>query len=496
MSDKLNILVADDEKPIREGCERLLTSKGFYVATAGDGRRVLEILERNPVDIILLDLKMPVMGGEEVLGITRERYPQIPVIIITGHGTIDTAVECMRSGAYDFVTKPFHLDQFLLTINRAADKIFTERRAVFFREENLKNLYDITIEKSRLKTIINCMANGVMVTNRNMEVVLHNPALMRLLNISGSWKEPFPIQDIIENRELLDTIADIHGGKLKENEFISQEISSGENTLRAISAPAFGVDRHVFLVVVGAVTVLEDITTFKQLDQLKSGFVNMVAHELRSPLASIRQMNNVLQKGLAGPLTEKQSDIIGRENHRIDALIELISDLLDVSRIERGTIVEHRSPTDLAPIIRDTVALMEPRAEEQGVRISVQCEDTGKVLADPRRMEELLGNLIGNAVNYSPDGGNVTVRTSSSGKWLELTVKDTGVGIPDGEKDKIFEKFYRVRHPKTRKVIGTGLGLSIVKGIVEAHNGTIQVESVPEKETTFKVMLPVFEQEE
>lgn len=493
MTDKLTILVIDDEKPIREGCERLLTVKGYRVVTAEDGRRALEVLERNPVDIMLLDLKMPVMGGEEVLQIATESYPHIPVIIITGHGTVDTAVECMKRGAYDFVAKPFQVDQFLLTINRAADKIRLEQRAVLFQEESIRNLYDITLEKSRLKTIINCMANGVMVTNRNMEVVLHNPALMRLLNISRNVTDPFPIQEIIDNRELIDTITHIHNGKVEENEFISQEICSGDNTLRAISAPALGVDRHVFLIVVGAVTVLEDITTFKHLDQMKSSFVNMVAHELRSPLASIRQMNNVLQEGLAGPLTEKQNDLIGRGSRRIDALIELINDLLDVAKIEAGRLVEHRAPTDLAPIIHDTAALMESRAEEQGIRLCVECGEMRPVLADPKRMVELLSNLVSNAVNYSPDGGRVTVSASARGKWIELRVQDTGIGIPPDELSRIFDQFYRVRHPKTRKVIGTGLGLSIIKGIVEAHNGTIEVESIPEKGTTFKVMLPVFE---
>jgi two-component system, OmpR family, phosphate regulon sensor histidine kinase PhoR len=494
MTDKITILVVDDEKAIRDGCERLLTTKGYLVVKAEDGRKALEILEKNPVKIMLLDLKMPVIGGEEVLEIVRESYPHIPVIIITGHGTVDTAVKCMKRGAYDFVAKPFQVDQFLLTIKRAADKIRLEQRALLFQEENILNLYDITLEKSRVKTIINCIANGVMVTNRNMEVVLHNPALTRLLGMSNNVTNPFPMREIIDNQELIQTISRIHSGESKENEFITQEIRVGDNTLRAISAPAFGVDRHVFLIVAGAVTVLEDITVFKQLDHMKSSFVNMVAHELRSPLASIRQINNVLLEGLAGNLSPKQKELMGRGNRKIDVLLELINDLLDVAKIEAGKFVEHRTPTDLVPIILDTVSLMKPKAEEQGVSLDVECGNIGLIHADPKRMAELLGNLISNAINYSPDGGKVTVCASTHGKWIDLRVEDNGVGIPPEEMDRIFDQFYRVRHPKTRKVIGTGLGLSIVKGIVEAHSGTIEVDSVPDRGTTFKVMLPVFEQ--
>jgi DNA-binding NtrC family response regulator len=162
MIEKPTILVVDDEKPIRDGCERLLSSRGYLVVTAEDGRKALEILEKTPVNIMLLDLKMPGTSGEEVLEIVRAEHPHIPVIIITGHGTLDTAVECMKRGAYDFVAKPFQVDQFLLTINRAADKIRLEQQALQLQEENIRNLYDVTLEKSRLKTIINCMANGVM----------------------------------------------------------------------------------------------------------------------------------------------------------------------------------------------------------------------------------------------------------------------------------------------------------------------------------------------
>ena len=193
MNEKIKILVVDDEKVIRDGCYRVLSGKGYDVITAENGQAALDILAKEPLDIILLDLKMPVMGGEEVLEITGEEYPDIPVIIITGHGTVDTAVECMKKGAYDFITKPFQIDQFLLIVTRAAEKRNLEQKARQFEQENIRNLYDLNLEKSRLKTIINYMANGVMVTNRNLEVVLHNPALMRLMEISEEVENPAPI---------------------------------------------------------------------------------------------------------------------------------------------------------------------------------------------------------------------------------------------------------------------------------------------------------------
>ncbi len=488
----IRVLVVDDEKPIRDGCTRVLSGKGYDVLIAENGQVALDILAKEAADIVLLDLKMPVMGGEQVLELTGREYPDIPVIIITGHGTVDTAVECMKKGAYDFITKPFQIEEFLATVKRAAEKRKLEQKASQLQKENIRNLYDLNIEKSRMKAIVNYMANGVLVTNRNLEVVVHNPALMRLLEVSKEVENPIPAAEIISDESLLKTLTQIQSGESSENGCISQEIKVGENFLRAISAPVLGLDTSV----VGAVTVLEDITAFKQLDQMKSDFVNMVAHELRSPLVSIRQLNGVILEGLAGPLGEKQSEFINRGAKKIDALLELINDLLDVAKLEAGKYVQHRVPTDIGQIIEETVALLEPRAKEQGITLTCSCQDLKPVQSDPKNIEEIFNNLISNAVNYSPDGGQVIVTAQGMGEYLEIKVTDTGVGIPPEELPKIFDKFYRVKNPKTRQVMGTGLGLSIVKGIIEAHHGTIDVESFVDQGTTFRILLPVMTESE
>jgi signal transduction histidine kinase len=492
VKESMKILVADDEKPIRDGCERVLTGKGFNVLAAENGKIALDILEKEDISILLLDLKMPIMGGEEVLELAGNKYPDIPVVIITGHGTVDTAVECMKKGAYDFITKPFQIEQFLATVNRAAEKRKLEQKARHLQKENIQNLYDLNLEKSRLKTIINYMANGVIVTNRNMEVVLYNPAIMRLLETSTEMENPVPAVEIINDASLIDTLTSILNDESSDKECISQEIQSGAYFLRAISAPVLGPDEHV----VGAVTVLENITAFKQLDQMKSDFVNMVAHELRSPLVSIRQLNGVILEGLAGPLGEKQTDYINRGVKKIDALLGLINDLLDVAKLEAGKYVQRLVPTDLGKIIEETVALLEPRAKKQGIELTFSCKDLKPVRSDPKNMEEIFNNLISNAINYSPEGGKVAVTAQGQGEYLEIKVKDTGVGISKEELPKIFDKFYRVKNPKTRDVMGTGLGLAIVKGVVDAHNGTIDVDSVEDKGTTFRILLPVITESE
>lgn len=485
--EEISILVVDDEKPIRDGCTRVLSNKGYDVLTAENGKEALEILSGENISIVLLDLKMPVMSGEEVLAIAGEKYPDIPIIIITGHGTVDTAVECMKKGAYDFVTKPFQIEEFLATVKRAAEKQFLEQKARKLQDENIQNLYDLNLEKSRIKTIINHMDNGVIVTNRNMEVVLHNPAFLRLMEISRDIENPTPADGLIKDQSLLESLKSLQSVKNLETGSISLEIQGGGNFLRAISAPVRGPDKKI----VGAVTVLENVTAFKQLDQMKTDFVNMVAHELRSPLVSIRQLNNVILEGLAGPLEEKQADYIGRGLKKTDALLELINDLLEVAKMEAGKLIQHRVPTDIGRIIEETVSLLEARAKNLGISISYSFTDLKPIQSDEKSMGEVFNNLISNAINYSPEGGKVSITAMRLGEYLEICITDNGVGIPEEELPKIFDKFYRVKNPKTRGITGTGLGLSLVKGIIEAHHGSIGVESVPDMGTTFRIQLPI-----
>ena len=489
------ILLVDDEKWVRDSSQRLLKESGYEVITAENGQRALDFLSKNPVDLILLDLKMPVMSGEEFLQALPPQHADVPVIVITGQGSLDIAVDCMRKGVYDFITKPFDIPQLLLSVERALEKRNLERKARTYQEETVRNLLELSTEKKRLETIISCMANGIMVTNKNLEVVLHNPALLRLLDVAAPPANPVPVHAILKDESLIETLKKIQSGEPLEKGFVAQEIRVGERVLRAISAPTLEPERHVFWTVAGAVTVLEDITLFKQLDRMKSDFVNMVAHELRSPLVSIRQIQSVLAEGLAGPLSEKQGDFVKRGMKKIDALLALINDLLDVARLEAGRLAQKRTAINLSELIEDIVLLTQPRAREQGIVITHSCENMKPVVADPKNIEEVLNNLLTNAINYSPEGGKVTVTARGEGQFVEIKVSDTGVGIAAEELPKIFDKFYRVKHPKTRQVTGTGLGLSIVKGIVETYRGSIHVESVPDRGTTFTVMLPAVQGE-
>ncbi len=489
MSEQYTVLVVDDEKVIRDGCTLILQPEGYLVKTAANGREALDLLAAEPVNVVLCDLKMPVMGAIEMLEEARLRFPEVPIIIITGHGTVDDAVACMKKGAYDFVTKPFRIDHLTLCVKRALGKQLLERQARELLEEQAKNLYNLALEQSRLHTIVNCMADGVLVTNRDLEVVLCNHTFTQLFGLNTAPPLPGPLSAYFDDSSLHEAIqALLSGPEAIPGLCLTQEILRGRSHLKVMTAPFFGPDQEVL----GTVTVLHDVTSFKELDQLKSDFVNLVSHELRSPLSSIIMQHKVILDGLAGELTDKQREMLIRAHDKMQGLLDLINDLLDLAKIESGRRHLEETPLALGEVLTDLAELLRHRAEDQNILLTLSAApDLPPILGDRRAMDEVFTNLITNAIKYSPDGGNVMVAAVSCGECVEVSVSDQGIGIEQDEIPKIFDKFYRVKHPKARHIIGTGLGLAIVKSILEAHRGSIEVTSREGVGTTFKVLLPI-----
>ena len=199
-----------------------------------------------------------------------------------------------------------------------------------------------------MHTIVNCMADGVLVTNREGEVVLCNSSLMQLLGAQASLPQPGPLQAYVDDPDFQEAIASLlSAGNRGAEKFISQELCQNRIHLRALSAPFSGPDSQVL----GTVTVFHDVTHFKELDEMKNDFVRMVSHELRSPLAAIKQQHAVILDGLAGDLTAKQRELLTRAHAKIQGLLDLINDLLDVAKMEAGYGQLEQVPLDLRAIL-------------------------------------------------------------------------------------------------------------------------------------------------
>jgi len=228
-----------------------------------------------------------------------------------------------------------------------------------------------------------------------------------------------------------------------------------------------------------------------ELDELKADFVSNVSHELRTPIASLKQASMLLAEGIPGPLNDEQREILGIVESNTGRLAALINDLLDAAKIEAGRLQIDPEPVDLPELIRRAVRSLAPLATEKHLRVTMRQEGTlPRALADPLRMEQVLTNLLGNAVKFTPEGGEISFLCERDGAMVRCSVRDTGVGIPAAELPRIFDKFHQVRATRTNRTKGTGLGLTIVKYLVELHGGTISVESAEGRGTTFTFTIP------
>jgi signal transduction histidine kinase len=485
------ILVVDDERSIRDGVERVLKRMGCEVRTAPDADKALEILDKEAVTVAILDLKMPGMDGMELHQRIREIDERIVVIIITGYATIETAITAMKQGAYDFIPKPFEPDHLKIVVNRALEKIRLSREAEALQAERERTLVDLDREKSRTRTIIESLPIGMVVTNTQGEVVLKNPAFLQSLELAEAPDYGEQIDACVADGGFCDFVRALSGGEYgAEGEVPTYELAiSGNKYLLARGRPVLNEKNEC----IGAVVTLSNITSLKMLDQLKTEFVAKVSHELRSPLSTIHEQLATVLKDVTAEEPEVDQDLIERAKEKTNALISLIGDLLDLSRIESGSLTENRRPVQLADLLSSMVDFLGSRAQSKGqsLTLDISKEPLPEITADPMALESIFGNLVTNAVNYTPEGGEIKVAAWTEDQQLKVSVSDTGFGIAGKHQSKIFERFYRVKDEKTRHITGTGLGLPIVKGLVDSMHGRIELESEPGKGSTFTVTLPL-----
>jgi len=486
---EIRILIVDDEKVIRDGVERALAGSGYSVAKAESGERGLEMLKAESYDIVLLDLMMPGIDGFTVLDWVKEHRPRIEVIVITGFATVSKAVTAMRQGAFDFVGKPFTPEYIRIVVGKAVDKIRLQEETEQLREERTLSLEAINKEQSRLKTVFGCMVEAVIITDREGVVVHHNPAAITILEIQTDPVVGKSLAASIRDASAVDMILEaIDKAQVVTREFPPGSIS--RRYLRAHCAPVRSNGGDVL----GSVTVFEDISAHKEIDRMKSDFVAMVAHELKSPLASIEQMIYALQVGCKYEALHSCNTLHNRMVVRTRDLLQLIENLLNLSKLESGTVVFHLEPVRGHEILADIIDIVRPQAEAKGLKINyAPCGEDWWFSVDYDHIRSAFLNIISNAVKYTPEGGVVDISTSLSGGLASIVVKDSGIGIGKEDLPHIFDRFFRVKGKATRHITGSGLGLALVKKVVEAHKGYIDVQSELDCGTTFTLRFPLTE---
>ena len=330
----------------------------------------------------------------------------------------------------------------------------------------------LSTEKQRLDTILRSMGEGVMVTAPDGVITLVNPAFRRLFSITGEV-EGKKLVEISRHPDLLDALNDL--GKPDVNELV-REIFLQPNDCTLFT---HWVPLNVDGVRQGVVAVFHDISDLKRAENMRRDFVANVSHELRTPVTIIKGYAETLQDGVLQDDPVRALRFVEIISSHAERLTCLINDILTLSSLETKEAFLELNPIDASGTIAKACMLLQERAAQKSITIINETISGAlpRVMADQGRLEQVVINLLENAIKYTPDGGTVRLFTEDTGEYVRVSLADTGIGIPFKDLPRIFERFYRVDEARTREQGGTGLGLAIVKHIVQLHGGTVSVTS-------------------
>ncbi len=349
--------------------------------------------------------------------------------------------------------------------------------------ENARLYEQTEEERGRLTAILTSTADLVIATDAQGRILLVNPAAAQVFGIDLESAAGRPFQEVLTHPGLRKVFQRAAGS----DQPITDELTLEEPpvTFYVSISPV----RSTAGATLGHVAVMQDISYLKELDQMKSEFVSTVSHDLKTPLTAIRGFADLIR--MTGSLDDQQRQFIQRIKEITAEMTDMITDLLDMGKIEAGIELQ-QVPCDLIRLAEDVLLSLEPRAREKEITVETEWpDDLPPVVGDPDRLKQVLMNLVGNAIKYTPEGGHVWVRLLPEDGRIIASVQDTGYGIAKRDQKQLFQKFYRVRSDETAHIEGTGLGLAIARSIVERHGGRIWVESEPGKGSTFSFTLPV-----
>ncbi len=354
-------------------------------------------------------------------------------------------------------------------------------------------------EKATLTTTITSMSDGLVVTDAGGRIILANPVADALFAVPFTTSEGANLLALLARSPYSvdyrggDPTGDLLNVVLGQGLPYRGEIDVRGPTERTLEFSFLPVTRSSYQIT-GGLAVFHDITELRRVNDLKSDFLSMVSHELRTPLTSIKGFVKLVLLGEVGPVTTAQRECLEVADREADRLSRLINDLLDISRIEAGTVTFTWETLAPAPLVAEVLTVLQPQAAEVRLTLMADLPPTlPPVRGDRQRIIQILTNLLGNAIKFTPPGGAVQVSAAADGAYLRVQVADTGIGISAPALAHIFDRFYQVDSSHARAHGGTGLGLAITRQLVEGHGGTIQVTSTPGAGTTVEFTLPLAE---
>ena len=361
-------------------------------------------------------------------------------------------------------------------------------------QKNLKRaIKELTREEKKMTAVVNSLSEGLIVVDKSDHILHINRFAMELLDIENI-SEKMTTSNLIQSQELTQAFEKSAAQIREDSKIGSSEVvlerGESEIVLKVLASPFVDENGQAL----GSVYVLYDMTREREIDRMKTDFVRLVSHELRTPLTSIIGFVQLILDGKAGEINDVQKQSLARVAKQSKRLSSLINNLLDISRIESGVIEMKHEPVSLLEIVKQRAEEIRPQADGKDINLSLTAPDSlPAFIGDEERIGQVVTNLIGNAIKFTPNGGKVRVRIRlQGGSLLHLEVIDTGPGVPEEERQKIFDKFYQLSDVSTRQQGGSGLGLSIANSIVESHGGRIWVDDGGGgKGSNFQFVLPV-----
>jgi PAS domain S-box-containing protein len=484
---KQKILIVDDEKGLRLGTKRLLEKEGFEVVAAENGTEGIAFGTSMEFDAAIIDMKMPDFDGIMVLKAIIKKYPNTVCFIATAYASYDTAIESTREGAFSYIPKPFSPEELLFQVNKGLEKRELNIQKEQWRKEREERLLEVAYEKTRLNTIINSISDGVLVINKNGEAVLYNPSALKFLVLKNITIE----ENIID--KLPEKLVEQVNQFLKSEEYLKRSLTvqlhmSDDLIVEATSSPVPAPDGSL----AGVAIVIKNITELKKLEFLKSQFVSMVSHELKAPVAAVYGFLKLISDKSMNLTPEKQDEFIDRSIIRLDSLLKMVNDLLDISRMEMKTTQREIKELNLPGIINNILELFQLEIKKKNIEVKLDAVSSLPPLSgDQDEIIRLFTNLISNGIKYNSQNGSLHIKIEKIDDYLVTEIKDSGIGMKPAERNKLFHEFYRIKNEFTKDISGTGLGLSIVKRIIDSYAGKIEVESEFGKGTSFRIFLPV-----
>ena len=466
--------------------------KTYNIEIAESMSAAIERAEGSSFDAAIANIDLI---GMNLLSTIKKLCPETVMIAISSEGSTNRIIEVMRMGFYDYFFSPFPSDYLIASKNSGV-------RASLVEREKARDLAAMTTEKGSIPAVIQSMPDGLIVTDRNQRVVFHNLRAAELLDTKAAVFG-LPISELIGqpvelSAEPQELELEVFGGTVLMR--TSLILDAGDSLLDypqrdALASAELGASRTGKIL--GWISVLTDVTELTKSSQLMLEATLRCTHEIRAPLGAIRNYLALLLDGTVGNLNDKQQFMIKRMVMRVDALLELEKDLLDLSAIELGNSSLNIEPLPLANTVREVIDMMRPSAAEKGIRMRLLIEPEPLIAsADGGAIKRVFTNLVSNAIKYTASGGIVQIRAGRSGAGdgrAFVEVMDTGIGISAETLPHIFDKFFRVRNRHTAEIVGTGLGLPIVKALVRDMQGEIKVDSEIGRGSTFTVFLPIDE---